>query len=114
MGFLMEKGPVYEKDELRDIGASVSGVIRELEGIRRNRERYWILKFLSQNQGKTYKAQVLDELKSKYRIVLTDFFLVTEIKRRDGVLHSPGQEITVQVKGVDPWDDLLRLEEVEE
>ncbi|MCP4570659.1 MAG: hypothetical protein GY841_24000, partial [FCB group bacterium] len=66
-----------------------------------------------QNQGESYKAIVLDEFKSKYRIVLRDVFLVGEIKRRQGVILGPGQEILVQVKRADPWDDLLMLEHVE-
>lgn len=112
-GFLLGAGPVYGKTELEEIQMSVSPVIREIARIKRNRERYWILKFLSQNQGKSYKALVLDEFKNRYRIVLSDFFLVAEIKRRQGAILSPGQEILVQVKRADPRDDLLKLEDVE-
>jgi exoribonuclease-2 len=112
-GFLLGAGPVYGKKELEEIQVTVSPVIREIARIKRNRERYWILKFLSQNLGKSYRAIVLDELKSKYRIVLRDFYLVAEIKRRQGTILSPGQEIMVKVKRADPWDDLLKLEDVE-
>ena len=111
--FLLGRGPVYNKKELEEIQMSVSPVIREIGRIKRNRDRYWILKYLSQNQGKSYKALVLDELKSKYRIVLSDFYLVAEIKKRQGAILSPGQEIVVQIKRADPWDDVLKLEEVE-
>ncbi len=112
-GFLFGLRPLYGKKELKEIQMSVSPVIREIVRVKRNRERYWILKFLSQNEGKSYKAIVLDELRSKYRIVLSDYFLVAEIKRRQGAILGPGQEILVQVKRADPWDDFLLLEDVE-
>lgn len=100
---------VYGEKELEEIRVFVEPVIRNLQLARRNRQRYWILKFLSQHQGETYRAVILDELKSKYRIVLSDFFLVTEIKRRNGKILGPGQEILVEVKKSDPWDDELKL-----
>jgi len=107
--FIAGDKPVYSKKELEEIRVFVEPVIRNLALARRNRQRYWVLKFLSQHQGERYRAVILDELKSKYRIVLSDFFLVTEIKRRNGKILGPGQEILVEVKKSDPWDDELKL-----
>lgn len=108
-GFLSKGTPVYNKKELEEIRLLVEPVLKSLELARRNRQRYWILKFLSQHQGERYRAVVLDELKSKYRIVLMDFLLVSEIKRRNGKFLDPGQEILVEIKKSDPWDDELKL-----
>jgi len=107
--FIAGQKPVYKEKELEEIRIFVEPVIRNLELAKRNRQRYWILKFLSQHQGERFNAVVLDELKSKYRIVLSDFLLVTEIKRRNGKILGPGQEIIVEVKKSDPWDDELKL-----
>ncbi|MDY6973325.1 MAG: ribonuclease catalytic domain-containing protein [Thermodesulfobacteriota bacterium] len=107
--FLMGMDPVYDKTRLEEIGTFVSPVIKNLEKVKRNRLRYWTLKFLSQHLGETYRAFVLDELKSKYRLVLKDILLVAEIKRQSGIILNRGEEILVEVKKVDPWDDLLKL-----
>ncbi len=107
--FIAGDKPVYNEKELEDIRLVVEPVVRSLELAKRNRQRYWVLKFLSQHKGERYRAVILDELKSKYRIVLSDFFLVTEIKRRNGEIMGPGQEILVEVKKADPWDDELKL-----
>jgi exoribonuclease-2 len=109
-GFLGGIGPVYAKEGLEEIRVEVEPVTRELERIKRNRLRYWILKFLSQNVGKRYRAIVLDEMKTKYRIVLMDFLLTAEVRRRNGLILSPGQEVVVEVKKSDPFDDVLRLD----
>jgi hypothetical protein len=60
------------------------------------------------------KALVLDEFKDKYRIVLTDFHLLVDIKRQEGSILCLGQEILVEVKKSDPWDDIINLEYIDE
>jgi exoribonuclease-2 len=55
------------------------------------------------------KAIVLDELKNKYRIILKDFLLISEMKRENGMLLKPGDEIGVKVKKADPWEDILEI-----
>ncbi len=110
--FFAKKSPVYNEESLEEIRVSVEPLVKNLGRIQRNRLRYWTLKYLGMNRGQTFKALVLDELKNKYRIVLTDFLMVTDFKRQDGIIFSKGQEIQVKVKKADPWDDVISLEYV--
>lgn len=107
--FLMKSAPVYSKENLEKLRVSVEPLVKSLGRIQRNRLRYWTLKYLGLNPGKTYKALVLDELKNKYRIVLKDLLMVTDFKRQNGIIFSKGQEIRVTVKKADPWDDTITL-----
>lgn len=107
--FLMGKGPIYDEENLEEIRTSVEPVVKGLAMVKRKRTRYWILKFLGQHLGERYKAVVLDELKNKYRIVLEDCLLLAEIRRQNGVILGPKQEILVDIKKSDPWEDLLEL-----
>jgi exoribonuclease-2 len=107
--FLAGTGPVYSGEQLEAMRLRLEPVLRGLERIKRNRTRYWILKYLGQRRGGKYKAVVLDELRNKYRIVLDGFYLVAEIKRKNGMILSPGQEIVVEVRKSDPWEDVLEL-----
>ncbi len=109
LGFLAGNGPAYDQKALEEISLFVQPVLRDLENIKRGRIRYWILKFLMQNMDAEYRALIFDELKTKYRVVLKDFFLVAEIKRKNGTLLRPGDEIIVKIKKVDPWEDVLEL-----
>ena len=110
--FLAEETPLYSEERLEEVRMFVEPLVKNLGRIQRNRLRYWILKYLAINRGKTFKALVLDELKNKYRIVLTDFLMVTDFKRQDGIIFSKGQEILVKVRAADPWDDTVTLEYV--
>jgi exoribonuclease-2 len=112
-GFLAKTAPVYSKEDLKELRISIEPLVKSLGRIQRNRLRYWTLKYLGLNRDKTYSALVLDELKNKYRIVLKDFLMVTDLKRQDGVIFSKGQEIRVKVKKADPWDDIITLGYVE-
>ncbi len=108
--FLLAGQPYYSEVELEEIRMMVEPTLRVLARIKRNRLRYWIIKLLSQNIGKKYKALVLDDIRSKYRIVLTDFLMTADIKKVEGLLLGQGQYIWVEVKKADPWEDTLVLE----
>jgi len=112
--YLLQKELIYSVKMLKEIRISTEPIIKNLGIINRNRLRYWILKYLSQHRGKKLKALVLDEFKNKYRIVLTDFHLLVDIKRQEGSILSQGQEILVEVKKADPWDDIINLEYIDE
>jgi exoribonuclease-2 len=106
---LMKRGPFYDKKGLDEIRISVEPLIKESGRIQRNRIRYWVLSFLRQHRGESYPALVLDELKNKYRILLKDFLLVADLKREPRVALHPADQIRVQVKKADPWQDTLEL-----
>jgi exoribonuclease-2 len=107
--FLTGRDPSHTGKDLEEIRLRVEPVLKALEVIKRNRLRYWSLKFLSQQTDRTYKAVVLDELRKGYRVILCDLLLVAEVKRQNGTLLRPGQEIQVHVKQADPWEGLIQL-----
>jgi exoribonuclease-2 len=109
-GYLIDGSPLYDKEALEEIRMSVEPTLRDLERVKRNRNRYWIQKYLHQHIGEKFSALVLDVLRARYRILLTDFLLVAEMKREDGQDFFEGQQIMVMVKKADPWNDLLSLE----
>ncbi len=78
--------------------------------MKRNRIRYWTQKYFTQHTGEEFSALILDTMKKKYRILLTDFLLVAEMKRKNHQDFSEGERIMVRVKKSDPWNDLLSLE----
>jgi exoribonuclease-2 len=107
---LSGESPVYDKEQLQEIRMSVQPLLRTLDTMKRNRIRYWTQKYLLSHLGEEFPALVLDILRNRYRILLTDFLLVTEVKRENGQEFHQGQQITVKVKKSDPWNDLLSLE----
>ena len=107
---LLQKGLLYGKEELEAIRMSVEPILRDLERVKRNRIRYWIQKYLLQHVGEKFPALILDSLKGRYRILLTDFLMVAEMRRENGQDLFEGQRIMVMVKNSDPWNDRLTVE----
>ncbi len=112
--FLLGKDLLYHDEDLEELRISVEPVLKRVAIIKRSRIRYWTLKYLSLHKGEVFEALVLDEMKSKYRVILKDFMLLSDLKRQNGVILPTGQRIRVKIKKADPCDDILTLEYLDE
>jgi exoribonuclease-2 len=107
---LLGESFVYDKEELEEIRMSIQPLLRTLGAMKRNRIRYWTQKLLISHIGEKFPALVLDILRNRYRILLTDFLFVAEVKKENSQEFHEGQQIMVKIKKSDPWNDLLNLE----
>lgn len=112
LNFIFRGIPLYNREELERIRIQVTTTIKELNVVRRNRQNYWIIRYLEKQTGRALSAIVLDVLKSRYRVILTDFFITVEMKREKGGNLSSGDQIKVRVVKADPWNDILKLEQL--
>ena len=109
ISFLSKKSFTYDEKSLEDMRMTIEPALKALEKVRRNRNRYWILKYLRRHIGGKYPAMVLDVLKSKYRILLLDFLHIVELRQERQAGLYPGQQFRVLIKKSDPWDDILEV-----
>ncbi len=107
---LAEENPVYTESRIKEIGISVQQTLREIEVMKRNQIRYWVLKYLAGRIGERLPAIVFQKLRSKYLVILTDLLFVAELPPVSTRELSPGEEITVAVRRSDPRADILSLE----
>ena len=112
--FLLGKDLLYQDEDLEELRISVEPILKRVGIIKRSRIRYWTLKYLSLHKGEVFEALVLDEMKGKYRVILKDFLLLSDLRRQNGVILSTGQGIRVKIKKADPCDDILTLEYLDE
>jgi exoribonuclease-2 len=108
--YILKGTPIYNMEELEKIRVTVTPSLKDLNTVKINRIRYWIQKYLGQHIGEKFPAIILDVLKNKYRIILMDYLIVTEVKREAGQDISPGKRIMIKIKKADQWNDLLVLE----
>jgi exoribonuclease R len=73
----------------------------EHEGMRRLRERYWVLKDLSKRAGQSFEAVVLYLRRDGALVEMVDYPLKCPVHPTEKV--SVGDTIQVQVSGVDLW-----------
>ncbi len=107
---LLEKSPPYTQSRLKDLNLVIQQTLRDIEVMKRNQIRYWILKHLATRKDDRFTALVFQKLRNKYLIILADSLFVAELPIVSGPELSPGEEIRVVMKKSDPWEDLLILE----
>lgn len=107
--FLSEGRAAYDEKALEDMRMSLEPVLKALDRVKRNRLRYWVLKYLRRHMGNKYEAIVLDVMKNKYRILLLDFLYIAELRRDEKADLYPGQPLNVLIRKCDPWEDTLEV-----
>jgi exoribonuclease-2 len=106
---LLNEPVPYDEEGLEQIRIAVQASLKDLAAVRRNRTRYWILKYLRDNAEGPLEALVLWSTRSRHRILLTETLLFADLKRKNGRDLEPGARIRVAVEKSDPWEDVLNL-----
>ncbi|RLB26993.1 MAG: hypothetical protein DRG66_06110 [Deltaproteobacteria bacterium] len=106
---IFKKRPVYEELRLKELNMVIQQTLKDMDLMKRNQVRYWILKYLAGRINDSFNAIVFQKLKYKYLVILTDLLFVADLPTISGLELSPGEEIKVAVKKSDPWDDILIL-----
>jgi exoribonuclease-2 len=104
------KKPVYTQPRIKEMGISVQQTLKDIDVMKRNRIRYWVLRYLAERIGERLPALVFQKLRSKYLVILMDLLLVGELPLVRMQELSPGDKTTVIVKKADPRADILLLE----
>lgn len=108
--YLSHGAPLYSREEIEKRRLVLDPLIKSVELLTRNSTRYWIQKFLAQHVGEKFPALVLDVIRNKYRVLLTNVLIIAEVKRENGQNLHEGQEITVKIRKSDPWEDYLKVD----
>jgi len=107
---ILQKSPEYEELRLKELNIVIQQALKDIDVMKRNQVRYWMLKYLAGCINDSFKAIVFQKFRYKYSIILTDLLFVADLSNIRGLELSPGEEIKVAVKKADPWDDILILE----
>ncbi|MBN1225832.1 MAG: RNB domain-containing ribonuclease [Deltaproteobacteria bacterium] len=107
---LLNKRPIYNEARLKEINMLTQQTLKDIFLIKKNRMRYWILKYLSRKINDTFRAIVFQKLGYKYLIILKDLIFIADIPAPDSQELRLGQEIDVIVKKANPLEDTLIFE----
>ena len=73
------------------------------------RLRYWLLKYLSQRLGQKMQALVLEHYPNRYRLLLPDILLETDMPSPSGRQFHPGETILIRLDRSIPHEDILKV-----
>jgi len=108
--YLCRGAPYYAREDIEKKRLVLDPLLKSIELLTRNSTRYWIQKYLAQHVGERFPALVLDVIRNKCRVLLSDVLLIAEVKRENGQNLHEGQEIMVKIRKSDPWEDYLKVD----
>jgi exoribonuclease-2 len=109
-GGLSGRGPAYTGEDLKDLITTVEPVVRQAARVSQSRQRYWILRLLGKLKGQTTPGLVLEVGPHRVGVLLTDYMLLTWLRRQDADKLQAGQHAPLRVRKVIPREDVLQLE----
>lgn len=99
----------YSRESLEDLLTVLEPALRRAAVLKSKRSRYWLLKYLSQRLGQKMAALVLEQHPNRYRLLLPELLLETEMPASSGRQFHPGETILVRLDRAIPLDDILKV-----
>jgi exoribonuclease-2 len=106
---LQTGSPLYSEEELQQFITQLEGTQSRLMFIRRKWTRYWILKYLEQEDIQVLDALVLDQNNRFAHLLLPDFIMEANMMAEEKGKTQPGEMIRVKIEHINPRDDVLRV-----
>jgi len=101
--------PLLTRDELEKILVEISYPLERAVVLERERERYFLLKYLSRQKDSIYEAVVLNRFPKFHLVHLYEFGTSAALVTSNGVQLNPYDRALVKVEKVNPREDRLRL-----
>jgi len=102
--------PLYTEDELRQLITKMGTVQSKIFYIQRKWTRYWILKYMEQEDYHTINTLVLDQNDRFAHLLIPEFLMETNVLLPENTRLQPGEMIKVKVERLNPREDLLRVQ----
>lgn len=100
----------YSEDELRQMITKLGSIQSKVFFIQRKWVRYWLLKYLEQEDIHSLDALVLDQNDRFVHLLLPDFLMEANMPNSEKVRLQSGEMVRVKIERLRPREDILRLQ----
>lgn len=104
------RGPMYREDELAGIAGEIGVVLPRVNQVARQRQRYWLLRYLEARVGQRLQALIVNKGPKRINLVLLDCLMDIDMPPNQGIGARPGDVVSVRLAKVNALDNLLRVE----
>ena len=101
---------LYSNEELQQLITHISVAQAKVFLIQRRWTRYWILKFIEQEDLEILNALVLDKNARYAHLLLPDFLLETNAPIPENSKFQQGELVRIRIEKVIPRDDILKIQ----
>ncbi len=106
---LKSERPLLNREALESILEEISYPLERAALMERQRQRYFLLKYLEQRRHEEWEAIVLHRFPGFHLVQLTRFFLNAALHTPNNLVLAPYDRAIVQIEKINPRDDKLIL-----
>jgi len=107
--YFLEQPPAYSINDLDAIITDMNEILPKVFQITRRWNRYWILRYIEQENIKETTALILDHNDRSVHVVLPDFMLETFIPKKAFRTMAIGQVVPVKIEKVRPREETITV-----
>jgi exoribonuclease-2 len=104
---------VYSKQQLDETGMKLSATQARVSTIQRKWSRYWILKYMEQEDLEELNALVLDKNSRYAHLLIPDFLLEANAPVSEDAKFNQGDMVRLRVEKALPREDVLKVQILE-
>lgn len=108
--FMATGSPLYGKEDLEQLITRLGAVQSKIFQIQRKWTRYWILKYMEQEDFQTLNALVLDHTDRFAHLLIPELLMETNLPLTDKARLQAGEMIKVKIERLNPREDVLRVQ----
>jgi exoribonuclease-2 len=101
---------VYSKEQMEEMGMRLSATQAKISLIQRKWTKYWILKYMEQEDLEELNALVLDKNSRYAHLLIPDFLLETNAPISESANYNQGDMVKIRVEKAMPREDVLKVQ----
>ncbi len=102
--------PRFSDEMCKDFISVITRTLSRANGVKQQRQRYWLLKYLEAHKGKLHEALVIDSGPKRVNLLLVETLLDFDLPLPSGHKPSPGSYKQVRIVKVNPLDNIIRFD----
>ncbi len=102
--------PCFTEEMCKDFTSVLSRTLSAANNARQQRQRYWLLKYLTDRTGHRLDALVLQAGPKRINLILKDLLMDIDMPTPGHMSISPGNIVKVRVQKAEPLDNILKLD----
>jgi exoribonuclease II len=100
----------FSEEMCKDFITVIIRALTRANGVKQQRHRYWLLKYLEDRKGQYLDALVIDSGPKRVGLLLTDILLDIDLPTQAGKKPTADTIVKVRVAKVDALDNVLQME----
>jgi len=100
----------FTQDMCKDFTSVISRTLANVNNVKQQRHRYWLLKYLEDRKGTYLDALVIESGPKRVNLILTDILMDIDLPATTNPKPEPGTAVKVRVAKVDAIDNSVRFE----